>query len=258
MTEKAFPCDECNYRGKTKRDLETHMNTHKTGDDSLYKCEVFQCEYSSRTLMALKRHDAKNHLGQPQIYQCHCCDKDYMRGYLLSKHLIRDHSFKLAPGHSRFIYKQDFDGLYRLQTKRVENLKEVPQAVRQLDEEDSNMNISYEIDNITASQNNTTPLNVQMKKVTRPKVMEIPTSQLFTEDSTEDSKDINDFAIVKNYKKIIKRKKLEESWSKVLFQILSHFKATSIFTWLVPDFNKIWIKWKNELRNVIFTRWSLR
>lgn len=210
MTEKAFACEECSYKGKTQRDLEAHSNTHKTGDDNLYKCEVFQCDYSSRTLMALKRHDAKDHLGQPQTYQCHCCVKTYTRGYLLSKHLIRVHAFKLAPGHSRFIYKQDFDGFYRLQTKRVENLKEIPQPVVQFVEEDSNMDISYEIDNITAMQSNTTPINVQMKRVTRPKALEIPTFQLLTEDSTEDSKDINDFAIVRNYKKIIKRKKLEE------------------------------------------------
>lgn len=206
MTDKPFVCDDCDYRGKTKRDLEGHRSVHKTGENP-FKCEVFQCNYSSKTLMALKRHDAKEHLGQPQTYQCHCCDKRYMRGYLLSKHLIKNHQFKLAPGHSRFIYKQELDGFYRLQTKRVENLKEGQQAVRRIEdeEEDSNVNVTYEIEGISDMQNSTTPINIRMKKIVRQKM---PAHQ-FTEESNEDSKDINDFAIVKNYKKIIKRKKLE-------------------------------------------------
>lgn len=205
MTEKPFKCDHdgCEYRGKTKRDLDGHRNVHKEGEN-LYKCEVFQCNYSSKTLMALKRHDAKEHLGQPQTYQCHCCDKRYMRGYLLSKHLMREHQFKLAPGHSRFIYKQELDGFYRLQTKRVENLKQSQEIVPQPMEEDSNMNVTYEIEGIS-DQQNSTPINVKMKKIVQPKT----TARLVSEDSNGDSKDINDFAIVKNYKRIIKRKKLE-------------------------------------------------
>lgn len=209
MKEKPFACDECDYRGKTKRDLEAHNRVHKNGE-VLYKCEVFQCNYTSKTLMALKRHDAREHLGQPQTYQCHCCDKRYMRGYLLSKHLIKEHQFKLAPGHSRFIYKQDLDGFYRLQTKRAENLKHGSQPLRQAEEEDSNMNVTYEIEGISDMLNSTTPINVNIKKVSQPKsIASTSVTHLFTEDSTEDSKDINDFAIVKNYKKIIKRKKLE-------------------------------------------------
>jgi hypothetical protein len=160
--------------------------------------------------MALKRHDAKEYSGQPQTYQSHCCDKRYMRGYLLSKHLIKDHQFKLAPGHSRFIFKKDLNGFYRLQTKRVENLKQGQQPLRQAAEEDVNMNVTYEIEGISEMLNNSTPINVKMKKIMRPKSIEtVSAMQFYTEESTEDSKDINDFAIVKNYKKIIKRKKLE-------------------------------------------------
>lgn len=206
MKEKPFACDECDYRGKTKFDLEAHHNIHKNGDN-LYKCEVFQCNYSSKTLMALKRHDAKEHLGQPQTYQCHCCDKRYMRGYLLSKHLIKEHQFKLAPGHSRFIYKQDLDGFYRLQTKRAENLKQGQLVLRVVDDEDSRIHVSYEIEGIN-DLNSMTPVNVEVKKIVHPKTNK-PLTRLFSDESNEDSKDINDFAIVKNYKKIIKRKKLE-------------------------------------------------
>lgn len=130
-----------------------------------------------------------------------------MRGYLLSKHLKRCHAFKLAPGHSRFIYKQEFDGFYRLQTKRVENLKTEPHQVRPVVQH-SNMNVSYEIDQIT-NTNTQASINVTVKRITHLKQPETPTFTLFTEDSTEDSKDINDFAIVKRYKKIIKKRKLE-------------------------------------------------
>lgn len=208
MNIKSFACDECQYKGKTQRDLDAHRKVHKKDNDSLYKCEVFQCNYASQTLMALKRHDAKEHLGQPQTYQCHCCTKKYLRGYLLSKHLKTDHNFKLATGHSRFIYKQDLDGFYRLQTKRVENLKEIAEPIRMV-EEDSNVFVSYEIDNITDQLDSRSPINVKMKRVSQLKHV-LP---IYSEYSTEDSKDINDFAIVKNYKKIIKRKKLEAAES---------------------------------------------
>lgn len=210
MADKPFACDECDYKGKTKRDLDAHKNVHNQ-DEFLFKCDVFQCSYVSRTVMALKRHDAKEHDGQPQTYQCHCCDKQYPRGYLLSKHLRKVHSFKLAPGHSRFIYKRDLDGLYRLQTKRVENLKGGNIRLVTPKVDDSQLEVSYEIDKITNTPGDATPINVRMKKVIRSRWQaEKSTFSLFNEESTEDSKDINDFAIVKKYKKIIKRKKLEQ------------------------------------------------
>jgi hypothetical protein len=153
--------------------------------------------------MALKRHDHREHLGAPQTYACHCCEKNFFRGYLLSKHLKLEHSFKLPPGHSRFIYKLDFDGLYRLQTKRVENIKESskPMVIKMNDDE-SHLDISYEIEKIEDKSD--CPINIQIKKVTRPKPFGTPTFSLFDE-STEDSKDINDFAMVRNYKKSIKK-----------------------------------------------------
>lgn len=203
MTDKPFSCDDCDYKAKTKRDLEAHYNTHKTGDNDRFKCEIFQCDYSSKTLNALKSHDAREHLGQVPAYQCHCCDKTYKRGYSLSKHLKQNHSFKLARGQSRFIYKQEIDGFYRLQTKRVENLKGQPQPIRPASEH-SNMDVSYEIDKIFKTEDKATAINVEVKRILRPKRRE-----LLAEDSTEDSKDINDFAIVKKYKKIIKKIKLE-------------------------------------------------
>ena len=125
----------------------------------------------------------------------------------MSKHLIGEHAFKLPPGHSRFIYKQDFDGLYRLQTKRVENLKEEAPPVAAF-EEDSQVDVSYEIESFTKADNSATQISVKINRVTRAKPYNTPTT--FADESTEDSKDVNDFAIFKKYKKIIKKKKLED------------------------------------------------
>lgn len=201
MKEKPFACDICEYKGKTKSDLVSHKNVHKKPEDQLNKCEVFQCNYTSKTVMALKRHDAKEHLGQPQTYQCHCCKVNFKRGYLLSKHLVKEHAFKLAPGHSRFIYRMDIDGYYRLQTKRAENFKKTAEPTpTQLGTEDSNMEVSYEVDNIVDRHDNSTPINVNMKRILKAKV-ELSSAN----EHSNDSKDINDFAVVRNYKKIIKR-----------------------------------------------------
>jgi hypothetical protein len=155
--------------------------------------------------MALKRHDAKVHMGHPLTYQCHCCNKTYLRGYLLSKHLIADHDFRLPPGHSRFIYKKDIDDFYRLQTKRVEKLKPGQQVSIQPVEEDPNVNVTFEVEEEIGDVDS--PVNLKFKKILKPKT---PTVQhLFTEESNQDSKDINDFAIVKTYKNY-KREKLED------------------------------------------------
>lgn len=203
MTEKPFECEHCDFRAKTKLDLESHLKSHISGAENFFKCEVFQCEYSSKTLQALKRHDAKFHLGRPPIYQCHICRVEFERGNHLSKHLIADHGFQLATGHSRFIYKQDSSGIYRLQIKRMENLKEVPATVSKFSEDEP---MSYEISEVCMG-NSSTPINFKMKEVVRaPSTMNTPTYTIFGDDSTQDSKDINDFAIVKNY---FKKKKLD-------------------------------------------------
>lgn len=57
------------------------------------------------------------------IYCCHCCDKQYSTGHSLSLHLIKKHGFQLPSGHRRFTYCQDEDGIYRVQTTRMESLE---------------------------------------------------------------------------------------------------------------------------------------
>lgn len=72
-------------------------------------------------------------------------------------------------------------------------------------EDDSDMNVSYEIEHISDSEIKSTPINVRMKRVLRQKPKKLNVSSFLAGTSGEDSKDINDFAIVKNYKKNMKK-----------------------------------------------------
>lgn len=56
-------------------------------------------------------------------YMCHVCNKIYCQGSTLSKHLKTRHNFQWPSGHSRFRYKLESDGYYRLQTLRYESVE---------------------------------------------------------------------------------------------------------------------------------------
>ena len=56
-------------------------------------------------------------------YMCHVCSKVYCQGATLSRHLKTTHNFEWPSGHSRFRYKLDLDGFYRLQTLRYESIE---------------------------------------------------------------------------------------------------------------------------------------
>lgn len=62
------------------------------------------------------------------MYMCHVCKKTYSQGSTLSKHLKSVHNFQWPSGHSRFRYKLETDGFYRLQTLRYES----PELVKEL------------------------------------------------------------------------------------------------------------------------------
>jgi hypothetical protein len=163
--------------------------------------------------MALKRHDAREHLGQPAYYICHIygCNKKFLRGYLLTKHLKSEHNFILAPGHSRFIYKQDDDGFYRLQTKRVESLKKV--NTEQAIQCKTNPKVAFEIESIVNFENGVNITVKQKKSTVTNAASSTPvaaasaeTNVLTPQNKTEKvQKDISEFAIVKSYSKLIKQ-----------------------------------------------------
>lgn len=113
-----------NFRSAvTKWDLNKHiLNKHKT-EETTYYCDEFGCEYSCMSLNMMRKHENNVHGDGPNIYSCHCCSRRYQSGATLSRHLIKKHGFQLPSGHRRFTYRQDMDGIYRVQTTRIESLE---------------------------------------------------------------------------------------------------------------------------------------
>lgn len=126
-------------------DLDKHVLVRH--EKPLFECNEFGCNFSTESLYMMKKvivilfvvsfdhlyiyfaqHDDIVHYNIHSIYCCHCCPKRYKKGHQLSGHLIKMHKFQLASGHSRFAYRQDLDGCFRLQTVRIESL-EVSQQI---------------------------------------------------------------------------------------------------------------------------------
>jgi hypothetical protein len=61
---------------------------------------------------------------------CHVCNKVYSQAATLSKHLRKRHHFESQSCHSKFRYKLDTDGFYRLQTLRYESIELVEQLTK--------------------------------------------------------------------------------------------------------------------------------
>ena len=108
-------------------------------------------------------------------YMCHVCNKVYCQGSTLSNHLKKTHNFELPSGHSRFRYKLDSDGFYRLQTLRYESLelfellnkkiptlsKSTPDPVSNTEvaNTDNTMDFDITVQNDELGINKTSPLN---------------------------------------------------------------------------------------------------
>lgn len=73
------------------------------------------------------------------VYACHCCETKYKRSQLLSRHLKNKHNFQLPSGHCRFRYKQCDDGIYRLQTTRIESLEVTKQIIAKPNDDESDV-----------------------------------------------------------------------------------------------------------------------
>ena len=69
------------------------------------------------------------HGDSPFIYICHCCERLFKNSKALGKHLIKNHNFQLPSGHKRFTYRIDENGLYRLETRRIESLEVTKQIL---------------------------------------------------------------------------------------------------------------------------------
>lgn len=130
-THKPYKCDMCDHACKTEYDLQKHMTKHNERFE--YQCN--ECEFKTKDMNNIKRHILKFHMSSENSmnlndgqqfsssYMCHVCNKVYCQGSTLSKHLKKAHNFEWPSGHSRFRYKLESDGYYRLQTLRYESLE---------------------------------------------------------------------------------------------------------------------------------------
>lgn len=76
----------------------------------------------------------------------------FPEGRRLSRHLIRKHGFQLPSGHTRFLYRQQMDGFFKLQTMRMESLEVTQQLMLPPATETDNRNehnTSFIISNVT-------------------------------------------------------------------------------------------------------------
>ena len=127
--ERAFPCpfkdedeDGCDYTAKTQNDLTKHVrNVHY--QEHILKCTHEGCGRVFKGSSALKCHVEKVHDNVGPRYCCHMCKKRFRRGNYLTNHLSTAHDYKWPPGHKKFHYTMDEQGLYHVQTMRFESFE---------------------------------------------------------------------------------------------------------------------------------------
>ena len=101
--------------------IDNLFKVHLRTEDREQSCPFEECPYKSPHTQKMKIHLAQVHQEQGRRYCCHLCVKRFLRGHYLTKHLARSHLFRQPPGHSRFRYKLDDDGMFRVETIRFES-----------------------------------------------------------------------------------------------------------------------------------------
>lgn len=108
--ERPFNCQFCEAKFKSKSDLRKHIDTHSS--EFPFKCGL--CSFECRCQHTLSRHHKHVHENKKQMYACHMCFKSFTRGNNLSRHLIKYHDLSIPVGKTRFVYRRDADGLFRV------------------------------------------------------------------------------------------------------------------------------------------------
>ena len=115
-------------------------------NENVYKCADKECGKIFRSQTSLKFHIEKVHENIGPKYCCHLCKKRYLlnvinkssvcnvnnqnifhlsfrfrRGNYLTSHLATVHDYKWPPGHKKFHYAMNENGLYHVQTMRFES-----------------------------------------------------------------------------------------------------------------------------------------
>ena len=113
--------EACQYTAKTQQDLTKHLRNVHYGEN-FFSCDQ-GCGKTFRSRTGLKHHVEKVHENVGPKYCCHLCKKRFRRGNYLTAHLSSIHDYKWPPGHKKFHYAMDENGLYHVQTMRFENLE---------------------------------------------------------------------------------------------------------------------------------------
>eukprot|EP00794_Sanderia_malayensis_P014400 gene14400-15899_t len=118
--DRPYECAMCSYSCKAANDLKRHEETHFA---KRFECEEENCGFLARTMSGLRSHVKLAHTEKrdKERFMCHICQKQFSRGYFLTKHLKSDHDFSWPSGHIRFQYKKHEDGFCRLQMVRFES-----------------------------------------------------------------------------------------------------------------------------------------
>lgn len=121
LKERPYKCEECDYAAVTKWDMNKHQLRMHSTEKATYLCD--ECDFTCVNMNQMRNHARNEHGDGPNVYMCHCCDRQYKNGSTLSRHLIKVHGFQLPSGHRRFTYQMDINGVYRVQTTRMESLE---------------------------------------------------------------------------------------------------------------------------------------
>ena len=119
---------------------------------------------------------------------------------------------------TRFIYKVDEDGLYRLQTKRVESLAANQQEVNVVNQFVPEADASYSIATFTQGDEKHVGVSMKFERIKHPAKKMV--KKVVADDG---HKNINDFAIMKNYNFMRNNTRSTRKQISVEFQDLDEF-----------------------------------